>query len=338
MALPYRTRRRLQRIGLVALVVLLAALLIWGCWLLWLHKYIRYTSGGAVLDFDMEPISQDGQLALPPENQETIPIYYNEGDNAVNTSKELTQIVGYYITGQDLADIPTLMEYLKNLPNDTPIMLDVKNIYGSFFYSSTVSATRSDSVEIAEVDELIKYLNQRGGYLIARFPALRDKAYGLQYDEDGVFHSSRGYLWVDDKSCYWLNPTREGTLNYITRIITELKSLGFDEVVLTDFYVPKADNIYFAGNRDEAIASAAKTLISSCGSDYFAVSFTGSAAFPMPEGRSRLYVESAVAAEVETIAQQAVLADPLAQLVFSTENHDTRFNAYSVMRPISSAH
>lgn len=338
MVIPYRTRRRLQRIGLVALVVLLAALLIWGCWLLWLHKHIRYTSGGAVLDFDMDPISQDGQLALPPDDQQTISIYYNEGENAVNTSKELTQLTGYYITGQDLTDIPTLKEYLKNLPSGTPVMMDVKNIYGGFYYSSGVSTTRSESVDAKEVDKLIKELNQSGAYIIARFPALRDKAYGLEYDENGVFHSSRGYLWVDEEGCYWLNPSREGTLSYITRIVTELKGLGFDEVVLTDFQIPRADNTYFEGDRDEALATAAKTLLSTCGSDYFAVSFVGTSGFSLPEGRSRLYVEAAAAAEVETIAQQTGLADPLTQLVFLTENHDTRFNAYSVMRPISAAH
>ena len=338
MTIPYRTRRRLQRIGLVILVVLLTALLIWGCWLLWLHKHIRYTTGGAVLDFDMDPIPRDGELAVPPDNQETISIYYNEGDNAVNTSKDLTQLVGYYITGQDLTDIPTLKEYLKTLPRGTPVMMDVKNIYGGFYYSSGVSSVRSESVDSKEVDKLIQELNQSGAYIIARFPALRDKAYGLEHDENGVFHSSRGYLWVDEEGCYWLNPSRDGTLNYITQIVTELKGLGFDEVVLTDFQIPRADNTYFEGDRDEAVATAAKTLLNSCSSDYFAVSFTGTATFPLPEGRGRLYLETAAASEVESLVQQTGLADPTTQLVFLTENHDTRFDAYSVLRPISAAH
>ena len=338
MVIPYRTRRRLQRIGLGVLAVLLTALLIWGCWLLWLHKHIRYTADGAVLDFDMDPISQDGQLALPPDGQQQVSIYYNEGDNAVSTSKELSQLVGYYITGQDLTDIPTLKSILANLPNGTPVMMDVKSIYGSFYYSSGVSAVRSDGIDAAAVDALIKQLNQSGAYLIARMPALRDKAYGLEFDEDGLFHSSRGYLWVDEEGCYWLNPSRQGTLNYITRTITELKSLGFDEVLLADFQIPRADNTYFEGDRDEALASAAKTIVSTCAGDYFAVSFVGEATFPLPEGRTRLYVTSAAASEVESISQQTGLEDPLTRLVFLTENHDTRFDAYSVMRPITAAH
>ena len=338
MVIPYRTRKRIQRIATTTLIVLLAALLIWGCWLLWLHKHIRYTTGGAVLDFEMGEIAQDGVLALPPSNQEPISIYYNEGDNAVNTSKELSQLVGYYITGKDLQDVAAVKSQLQTLDKDTPIMIDLKNIYGGFFYSSTVSTVRSDSVDAEAVDELIKYLDASGAYIIARIPALRDKAYGLEYDEDGVFHSSRGYLWVDDEGCYWLNPTREGTLNYLTRTINELKSLGFDEVVLTDFAFPETDNIYFDGDQVAAITSAAKTLVTTCSADYFAVSFVGAPDFVLPEGRTRLYAEAAAPADVQKIAQQTGLEDPVARLVFLTENHDTRFNDYSVLRPIMAAH
>ena len=338
MVIPYRTRRRLQRIGLGILAALLTALLIWGCWLLWLHKHIRYTTEGAVLDFEMGPVAQNGQLALPPDGQQEVSIYYNEGDNAVSTSKELSQVVGYYITGQELTDIPTLKAQIAALPSGTPIMMDVKSIYGAFYYSSEVSAVRSEGIDAKAVDELIQYLNKSGAYIIARMPALRDKAYGLEFDEDGVFHSSRGYLWVDEEGCYWLNPSREGTLSYITRTVAELKALGFDEVVLADFNIPRADATYFEGDRDEALATAAKTIVATCAGDYFAISFVGEATFPLPEGRTRLYVNSAAASEVEAIAQQTGLEDPLTRLVFLTENHDTRFDTYSVMRPITAAH
>lgn len=338
MAIPYRTRRLLRRIAVTALILLLVGVLVWGCWLLWLHKHIRYTTGGAVLDFDMPPISQDGALALPPEQQETVSIYYNEGDNAVNTSKDLSQLIGYYITAEDLLDIPALKGQLKALPTGTPVMIDVKNIYGRFYYSSGITASRSDGIDAQAMDELIEYLDQSGAYIIARLPALRDKEYGLEHDEDGVFHSSRGYLWMDEEGCYWLNPSREGTLSHLTRTVNELKGLGFDEVVLADFHFPETDNIYVEGSMDEAIATAAQTLVTTCASDYFAVSFVGSASFPLPEGRTRLYVESAEAAEAAGIAQQTGFEDPAVKLVFLTENHDTRFEAYSVMRPISAAH
>ena len=338
MAIPYRTRKMIQRVCLIVLAVLLALALVFGCWLLWLHKFIRYTADGAVLDFDMPPMSQDGQLAVPPVQQETIPIYYNEGDNAINTDKELTQLVGYYITAEDLQNIEEVKAQVRNLPNGTPVMVDVKSIYGSFYYSSSVSDLRNSAIDTAAMDQLLQQLKQSGAYTIARLPALRDKAYGLEHDEDGVFHSSRGYLWMDDEGCYWLNPSREGTISHIVAIVNELKNLGFNEVVFYDFRFPETSNIYVEGDQSKAIATAAQNLVTACATDYFAVSFVGKADFPLPEGRSRLYVESSVAAEAAGLAERTGLEDPLTRLVFLTENHDTRFDAYSVLRPISGAH
>lgn len=338
MKIPYRIRRLLLRIAIGVLILIFIGLLAFGGGLLWSDKYIYYTRDGAVMDPNLPPIAEDGQLAVAPQKGEPVKIYYNEGENTINTSRELTQLVGYYIDAEQLKDIPTVKAQLQTLPAGTPVMIDVKNIYGGYYYSSSVSEARTDGIDIQAMDELISYLNQSGAYVIARLPALRDKNYGLNNDQDGVLHSSRGYLWMDDEGCYWLNPSREGTISYLTRTINELKSLGFDEVVLADFCFPATDNIYAGGDQGEMITTAAKTLVETCSTDTFAVSFVGDAKFPLPEGRTRLYVQSASAAEASTIAQDTGFEDYSIRLVFLTENHDTRFDAYSVMRPLSSAH
>jgi len=339
MTIPYRTRRMIRRVIVTVLVLALAATLVWGCWLLWLHKYVYFRAGeGAVLDFELGPIAADGQPAVPPPEDETVSIYYNEGDQAVNVSRELQQIIGYYIEPDALQDMAVVRSQLQALPSDTPVMVDVKDIYGNFYYSSTVSTSRAGSVDPKAMDELIDYLKKSGTYTIARLPALRDKAYGLAHDEDGVFHSSRGYLWMDDAGCYWLNPTREGTITYLTQTVSELKSLGFDEVVFSDFQFPETDNIYFDGDQQQAIATAAQTLVTTCATESFALSFVADADFPRPEGRSRLYVENATATEAAAIARDSGIADTAINLVFLTENHDTRFDVYSVLRPLSAAH
>lgn len=338
MRIPYRTRKLLQRLGITVLILLVVGVLAFGVGLLWSDKYIYYTPDGAVLDFDLPPVSQNGVLAEPPEEEDPVSIYYNEGDNAITTSKELTQLVGYYIDAEQLRDVPTVKQQLQALPKGTPVMIDVKSIYGSYFYSSSITSSRSDGIDYTAVDELIAQLDQSGAYIIAKLPGLRDKEYGLNYDEDGVFHSSRGYLWMDEQGCYWLNPGREGTISHLIRSVNELKGLGFDEVVFDDFCFPDTDNIYVDGNKDEMIATAAKTLVDNCATETFAVSFVGNADFPLPEGRSRLYVKSAAASEAAEIAQETGLEDPTVRLVFLTENHDTRFEQYGVMRPLSAAH
>lgn len=338
MIIPYRTRQVFKRIALAALAVLLVLALIWSIWFIWLKRYVVYTSDGAKLDFSLGTFTQ-GQVAEEPPPGETVSIYYNEGDNLVQTSTELTQMTGYYIEiGAMQEDIEAVISQVRQLAAGTPVMVDVKNIYGSFYYSSNVSDQRASSVDTQKMDELIKLLNTKDIYTIARLPALRDYYYGLHHVPDGL-PLPGGYLWMDDDSCYWLDPTKEGTLTYLVQIVTELKNLGFDEVVFYDFCFPDTESIIFNGDRNEALKQSAQTLVKTCTNDRFAVSFVASdAAFPLPEGRSRMYLENAAAADAANIAVQTGLTDPDIRLVFLTENHDTRFDAFSVLRPLSAAH
>lgn len=340
MNIPYRTRLALKRAAIVLLITVLVAALVFLCWFVWLKRFVVYTrEEGAVLDLQLSAQLAPGEEALPPEQQETVAIYYNEGENAINTSKELGQIVGYYVDSEALAGgVSAIQEQIKLLSKDDAVMLDVKSPRGNFYYSSTVSANRDSGVDIEAVDALIKQLSSSGRYLIARLPALRDRDYGLHNVSDGVFDSRGAYLFQDEGGCYWLNPSKQGTITYLVQIVTELKALGFDEVVFDDFCFPDTKYMRFDGDKPQALATAAKTLVTSCAADNFAVSFVQSADFALPDGRSRLYVEGASAADVSGIAQQTGLADPAIRLVFLTEVHDTRFDAYSVLRPLDAAH
>lgn len=335
MNIPYRTRRALTRAALIALIVLVVAALVLSCWFLWLKRYIVYTRDeGAVLDTNLSPNILTGEVAVPPEPGETVSIYYNEGDNAINVSKDLTQIVGYYADAEALQDMTQVREQIKLLTNDMAVMVDVKSARGNFFYSSSVSANRDSKVDTQAMDQLIADLSKSGKYLIARLPALRDRDYGLNNVPDGVFDSRGAYLFQDDGGCYWLNPARQGTVTYLVQIVTELKNLGFDEVVFDDFCFPDTKYMRFDGDQAQALATAAKTLVTTCAGDSFAVSFVQTADFALPDGRSRLYLKDAVAADVANIAQQTGLENPEIRLVFLTQIHDTRFEAYSVLRPL----
>lgn len=340
MNIPYRTQRTLKRTAVILLTVLLVAALIYLCWFVWLKRYIVYTRDqGAILNMELSAQIPDGVEALPPEQQETVSIYYNEGDNAINTSKELTQMTGYYADTAALEEsISDVREQVKGLPTGTPVMLDVKNPKGKFFYSSSVSSNRNSSIDTAAMDELIEELDNSGMYLIARLPALRDYHYGLSNTSDGLFVASGAYLWADDDYCYWLNPSSQGTMTYLVQIVTELKNLGFDEVVFDEFRFPDTENLKFSDDKAQALVKAANTLVTTCTDDNFAVSFVQEASFALPEGRSRLYLQGVAAASADATAQQTGIADPAIHLVFLTEVHDTRFDAYSVLRPLAAAH
>ncbi len=337
MNIPYRTRQILKRAAIGLLIAAVAIGVFLSLWFFWLQRFVVYTPDGVVFDFSLDGAVNKGELLQKPEPQPTIAIHYGD-DGKLETNTELAQIIGYYINTEALQDMAAVRSQLQQLPSGTPVLVDVKDIYGSFFYSSAVGAQKNANIAPQDMDALIALINERDLYAIARLPALRDYAYGLHHVPDGL-PAPGGYLWADEFYCYWLNPSSEGTINYLVQIISELKNLGFDEVVLSDFCFPDTDGIVFNGDKQEALATAAKTLVTTCTTSSFAVSFVGTdATFALPEGRSRLYLQGVTAAEASSAAQQTGIADPAIRVVFLTEVHDTRFDEFSVLRPLAAAH
>lgn len=338
MALSYRTRRFLQQLGIALLILVLLAVIIWMVWIIWLDRFVVYSRDGAKFDFDRPNEISSGELAVPPAEQETITIVYNDSVANQNGSTELTQINGFYATADHLLeDLAGVRARIDSLPAGSAVMLDLKTIKGYFYYSSEVGPV-SSSMDIQAMDELITYLNNKDLYLIARIPAFRDYHFGLNQTLNGLFMQSNPIgLWMDRDGCYWLDPTKEGTLNYLTRIVAELKRLGFDEVVFSDFCFPDTEDIQFSGDQSEAIAKAADTLATICATETFCVSFTSdSTGFELPtEERCRLYLTNFSAAQVRSAAEATGLEAPEIHVVFLTEQGDTRFDEFSVMRPVN---
>lgn len=339
MNIPYRTRRALHTLGIVLLVLVLVSTVVWMVWLLWLDRYVVYSRDGASINFNASVENLSGEVAVPPQEQETVAIYYNDGANAVSTSTELTQVYGYYLDSAILqqSDIAALTADIKTLPTGTTLMIEVKNIYGEFNYTSALGP-ESAEVDIAAMDQLISYLRTSGIYTVAEVSAFRDYYYGLHNDVYGLPHIDGGYLWADEEYCYWLNPDSSGTMNYLINIVAELKSLGFDEVVFSEFRFPDTEDILYEGDKTESLTNAAATLTANCVSETFAVSFvTDLDTFTLPQGRTRAYIEGVSASQAKSIAAESGMADPTVYLVFLTEAKDTRYDEYGVLRPITSA-
>ena len=342
MRIPYRTQRILQRVGIVFLIILMLFIIAWFCSVVFLERHVVYTREGAMLDLSVSANDLIGEVANPPVGSTDITIFYNEGENAINMSDEMTQLDGYFIDIEDLkTNIAGTWDLLEPLKANTPIMIDLKGGYGSAYYSSTLPGIiTSSEVSVASVDELIGYMNEKNFYTIARISAFRDYNWGLHNVSSGLMHVNGLGLWPDEGHCYWLDPTNENTINWIVSIIKEIKNMGFDEVVLTDFRFPDTDLIRFNGDKATALVDAATKLIAECSEKDFAVSFeVPNYDFALPEGRSRMYLEKVSATNVGMAASKVTetIADPQIRLVFIAETNDTRFNAYGCLRPISSA-
>ncbi|MBQ8833459.1 MAG: hypothetical protein IJ001_00855 [Oscillospiraceae bacterium] len=341
MNIPYRTRRRLNMIGTVALALFLVFIIVWFCWVIWIERYVVYTDDKATLDLNISANDIIGEVAVPPEAGGTgITIYYNEGANAIETSNELKALDGYFIDSDDLTNsLEGLWNKLKPLASGTPIMIDMKGGYGSFYYTSHLEdAILSQSVEVSKVDDLVSDMNAKGFYTIARISAFRDYNYGLNHVSNGLYMLSKAGLWADESGYYWLDPTNLSVQNWISSIINELKAMGFKEVVLTDFRFPTSEKYIFKGDKTAALVECAQKLAENTASDGFTLSFcVNDASFTLPEGRTRMYLENVDASSVGAKAAQASVEDTQVRLVFVAETNDTRYSDYSVLRPISVA-
>lgn len=339
--LSYRTRQGLRRFFKTILILALIAAVVWLCWVIWVGRYIVYTPEGAKLDFSFSGTFPEGEEAVPPTTDETISIAYGDTQEEETTPppSELP-IHGYYVEFDQLKeDIAAVQAKLETLPDGTAVLLDVKNIKGFFHYSTAVGTTTAEDVDISAMDALLEYLSNRDLHTIARLPAFRDWEYGLNNVPNGLpKKGGNGSLWMDDDYCYWLNPADEQVLSYLVGITMELRRLGFDEVVFTDFRFPNTDEIQFDGDKWQALTNAAATLAGTCASQRFCVSFTSTdPTFPLPEGNCRLYLENIDAGDILSIVPQVKTDNPALHLLFLTTLNDTRFNDYCVLRPLSSA-
>ena len=334
--LTYRAKRRLHGLGVTLAVLAVAGIVGFVCWFTWLGRFVVYSADGARLDFEGSFQAGEPQEVTPPERP-TVDIYYNEGDQQVETSYELTKLQARYVTGEMLLEsIAEVDRLLTENPAGRAVMLDLKSPFGSVYYNSTVASDAiSSQMDTDAVERLIRKLSDSGVYLIARIPAFRDYSYGLDHVADGLSVSDGSHLWADAQNCYWLDPTSTTVLSRLISLVGELRSMGFDEVVFEDFAFPDTDQLEFDGDRAAAIAGAAETLVSSCTTDRFAVSFQSSDPdFPIPAGRSRLYLTDVVATGAKAAFDACTLENSETRLVFLTESSDTRFDISGVVRPL----
>lgn len=335
MNISYRTRQALRRIFSVVAVVLAVTVVVLLCLFTWLHRFVVYTDDGVILDF-----SRRDDVAGKPPQDDTLPSITLRYDDTP-FREGLQPISGYYVDVQELLkDTALVRSRLEQLPAGTPVLLDVKNYRGYFFYSTAVGAHTSGLVsDIGKVDELLAWLGQSDLYVIARMPALRDfvtawdnNSYGLKKTSGSLYTDSGDY----GIGC-WLDPSNAAVQNYLIDVLNELKRLGFDEVVLEDFCFPQTDDLLFSADRDEALAQCAQRLIDACADDAFTVSFASDdPAFVLPEGRCRLYLQHISAEDAQAAWEQAAVADKRLYLVFIAESDDTRYEIENgILRPFA---
>lgn len=339
----YRNKRRAKHL-LIFLLVLLAAFIFF-CLIrfIYLQRFLVYQDGKVSLDFEQNLVSQPA-ADITSWSDEPIEIITEEAAVQVGNPMDepRTALSGYYITTTmltDLEGVSAALDVLEEPPE--AIMVDLKSIYGNFYYSSGLTgAVTTTAADVSAVDSLLSALaDEPGLYLVARIASLSDPNFALANQSCGLPLRS-GALWVDTNNCYWLDPMDELVQRYLVSIAQELASMGFDEVVFDDFRIPDSGNIVYSSDytREEAAGLAAEAICELLADTPIRVSFNTDnpqvAAYT-----ERVFLSSENGAQVASMvdAVQETLEDPATQIVFLTASRDTRFEEYSILRPLIEA-
>lgn len=334
MNISYRTRQRIRRIAGITAMVLVVVTVVTLCSVLWLQRFVVYTDEGAKLMFDQPKKQPPSQLPEPIPSP-SVTIHYSD----TPFREGLQQLSGYYIDPQDLMDDPdAVRQKLEQLPAGTPVMLDVKGYRGYFYYSTAVGRNTSSSYDISKMDDLIRWLAGSDLYVIARMSSLRDFDLAWNDNSCGLTKTS-GVLYADSGRYglgYWLDPTNDKVLHYLTQVIRELRDKGFDEVVLQNFCFPNTESLSFKGDKAEALRSAAAELMTACTNESFAISFASSdPAYVLPEGLCRLYLEDIALEDVPSAWETAAVEEKRLYLVFVAPDGDERYQIENgILRPL----
>lgn len=335
----YRNKMRLRSLTVTIVSVALAILALAVGIFLYLQRFIVYTPTGAYLDMNQpeppteNPLNPNFIVEEPqPDADIVLETHADETQPAAADGRKLS---GIYLSGTMLSDTATLDRALAETGSLLDVMVDVKSVYGNFYYSSGLPGAESSSaVNPIQVGQLIADLAQRSDvYLIAKVPAFRDSAFALNNQACGL-PLQNGALWMDAQSCYWLDPANDAVIAYLESIARELKNLGFDEVAFSDFYFPDSSNIAYSGNGSTAVTEAARRLSANLADSDLAVSFFAGNAGVAPYA-AHVFVESTDGAQVQPLADTLTgkLENVATGLVFLTDSHDTRFADYGILVP-----
>ena len=338
----YRNKRAVRRALLIALCVVAGLLILLVCRFIYLGRYVVYEDGAVHFDY-AQKLSPTGDTPEPPDPAEfPFETVLDAQTETPDGEQPMQQLSGYYISTRMLANgVDAVRAALRETDDYNAVVIDVKSIYGNFYYSTELSGATTasaDVVDITEVDALIKDLTRRDGLtVIARVPAFSDPVYALAHQSEGLPLYS-GALWTDDNGCYWLNPYSNGVQGYLSSIALELSQLGFDEVLFDSFYFPNSDRIAWTADditRDGAVLDAAENIKDNLFGNGIRVCF-GTTAPSVAAYADRIFISSdepdTVAGLVESMQQS--LPDTAKQIVFLTDSRDTRFEACGVVRPL----
>ncbi len=330
----YRNRRRLRGALLLLLALCLLAAVLLILRFKYLERHLVYTQKGAYFSYEAPSLQETAPEESEPEAPIPVQIVYVSPEEAL--APALRQVTGVYISCADLSDMDAVRGALETVlaePGPHAVLLELKSGAGRYYYHSALG--ESANVDLTAIEGLIRSLKENPDvYLMASVPAFSDSAFALANQTEGL-PISGGALWMDYDANYWLDPASELVRTHLVSEAQELAALGFSEIIFTGFQFPDSQNIVYNSEADRSalVSETAQAVCDAMAGTEISLSFqTEDPAFVLPEAAARIALDGIDGASAAMQASQYT-EDPV-RVLFFTDSHDTRFTAYSVLRPL----
>lgn len=234
------------------IVVILIALAVWLFY--YLQRYIVYDKDGLRLDLSAqrEEILRPGtpeETAIPVHEHVDVEIVVEQRDYSelqTAAGNNLAEMHAVFVPAKDVTE-NTLKFYAGRMGNFNALVLELKAEDGFLRWRSGVAAADSFAVNgTLELRELIEPLKQQGVYLVAQLSALTDNAMAQRNAPIALKSAVTGQAYTDAAGQSYLDPYSDSTRAYLLALMTELKTMGFDEVLLDGVVCPDSDTLQFS--------------------------------------------------------------------------------------------
>ena len=142
---------------------------------------------------------------------------------------------GIYVTGNTAGHSGRFRELLQMVETTelNSMVIDVKNDHGRLTYPSNIDFVQKIGADnhppVSDMAALVRDLNRRGIYTIARLVTFRDPFMGA-VEPDWTIQNENGEPWVDSSGKKWMDPYQRRYWEYNLAIAKEAALMGFDEI------------------------------------------------------------------------------------------------------------
>lgn len=244
----YRGRRTVTDILRLVAIVLAVLVVLSVAGLVYLQRYLVYTDEGVKLELppflqslrgEKEPQGPGGSASLPDPGSLSIEIEPAGSQSEPQPAEEPAGFV-MALPVSDVLD-GSAGEKLAQAGADA-LVLEMKAPSGKLAWlSGQAMAGRARANGPQAANDALKQWNEGEVYTIARVCCYRDDS-APYYHNSQALRQGKGN-WKDELGLRWLSPAQDKNQAYIAGLCGELAALGFDEIVLEQFYFPTQGNL-----------------------------------------------------------------------------------------------